>query len=155
DREKGWVVGGTPDWKGGPSAWKTQWYGAQRFFDWLESRAYKMHVRVRRSKYRSYTPCPACGGSRPEPDATRGRLGSAAENGTETGHRRLRPVHAAWSRDQLHALPGLRIHDLMRLPIERVRDYFLEISFGGARDAAIDLLLNEVRSRLKFLCDVG
>src|SRR5690606_1125531 len=74
DREKGWVVGGTPDWKGGPSAWKTQWYGAQRFFDWLESRAYKMHVRVLLSKYRSYTPCPACGGSRLKPDATLWRL---------------------------------------------------------------------------------
>src|SRR5690606_3050857 len=50
DSEKEWVIGGTPDWKGGPRAWKTQWYGAQRFFDWLESRAYKMHVRVLLSK---------------------------------------------------------------------------------------------------------
>ncbi|NYT80426.1 excinuclease ABC subunit UvrA [Alcaligenaceae bacterium] len=155
DREKGWVVGGTPDWKGGPSAWKTQWYGAQRFFDWLESRAYKMHVRVLLSKYRSYTPCPACGGSRLKPDATLWRLGNTAHNETENGYPRFRPVHADWSREQLDALPGLSIHDLMRLPIERVRDYFLEISFGGAMDAAIDLLLNEVRSRLKFLCDVG
>ncbi|EJC60748.1 excinuclease ABC subunit [Alcaligenes faecalis subsp. faecalis NCIB 8687] len=50
--------------KGGNQAWKTQWYGAQRFFDWLESRAYKMHVRVLLSKYRSYTTCPAFAGSR-------------------------------------------------------------------------------------------
>src|SRR3546814_6703220 len=42
EREKRWVIDGTPDWKGGANAWKTQWYGAQRFFDWLESRAYKM-----------------------------------------------------------------------------------------------------------------
>src|SRR5690606_3345908 len=46
DGERAWVIGGARDWKGGPSAWKHQWYGAQRFFDWLESRAYKMHVRV-------------------------------------------------------------------------------------------------------------
>src|SRR5690606_38751426 len=39
--EKRWVIDGTPDWKGGNNAWKTQWYGAQRFFDWLESRAYR------------------------------------------------------------------------------------------------------------------
>src|SRR3546814_764085 len=43
EREKRWVIDGTPDWKGGAKAWKQQWYGAQRFFDWLESRAYKMH----------------------------------------------------------------------------------------------------------------
>src|SRR3546814_16141392 len=56
EEERRWVIDGTPDWKGGNNAWKTQWYGAQRFFDWLESRAYKMHVRVLLSKYRSYTP---------------------------------------------------------------------------------------------------
>src|SRR3546814_2070369 len=64
-------------------------------------------------------------------------------------------VGANWSRELLDALPGLCIHDLMRLPIERVRDFFIDISFGASLDAAIDLLLNEVRTRLKFLCDVG
>ncbi len=155
EREKRWVIDGAPDWKGGPSAWKTQWYRAQRFFDWLESRAYKMHVRVLLSKYRSYTPCPACGGSRLKPDATLWRLGSDTQDGADGRYPRFRPVHADWSRERLDALPGLGIHDLMRLPIERVRDYFLDIRFGGALDAAVDLLLNEVRSRLKFLCDVG
>src|SRR5690606_19689121 len=60
-----------------------------------------------------------------------------------------------WSREQLDALPGLGLHDLMRLPLDRVRAFFDHISFGVAMDAAIDLLLNEVRTRLKFLCDVG
>src|SRR5690606_24773911 len=46
-------------------------------------------------------------------------------------------------------------HDLMRLPISLVRDYFTDISFGAHMDAAIELLLEEVRTRLKFLCDVG
>jgi len=152
ETEKRWVIDGTPDWKGGRNAWQTQWYGAQRFFDWLESRAYKMHVRVLLSKYRSYTPCPACGGSRLKPDATLWRLGG----GTETPHdRRFMPVHAAWSREQLDALPGLGVHDLMRLPIDQVRDFFGRLSFGAAMDAAVALLLDEVRTRLKFLCDVG
>ncbi|NGM87201.1 excinuclease ABC subunit UvrA [Parapusillimonas sp. SGNA-6] len=162
ENEKHWVIDGTPDWKGGLNAWKTQWYGAQRFFDWLESRAYKMHVRVLLSKYRSYTPCPACGGARLKPDATLWRLGSATSDATaDTGnadtnnYQRFMPVHASWSREQLDALPGLGIHDLMRLPIEKVKDYFFDISFGASIDAAIDLLLNEVRTRLKFLCDVG
>ena len=33
------------------------WYGVKRFFDWLETKAYKMHVRVLLSRYRAYTPC--------------------------------------------------------------------------------------------------
>ncbi|MCC2594924.1 excinuclease ABC subunit UvrA [Pusillimonas sp. MFBS29] len=154
EQEKEWVIGGTPDWKGGNNAWKTQWYGAQRFFDWLESRAYKMHVRVLLSKYRSYTPCPACGGARLKPDATLWRLGSQIAD-TDDNYPRFMPVHAQWSREQLNTLPGLGIHDLMRLPISRVKDYFADISFGASMDAAIELLLDEVRNRLKFLCDVG
>jgi len=31
----------------------------KRFFEYLESKAYKMHIRVLLSKYRSYTPCEA------------------------------------------------------------------------------------------------
>jgi len=153
--EKQWVIGGTPDWKGGPHAWKTQWYGAQRFFDWLESRAYKMHVRVLLSKYRSYTPCPACGGSRLKPDATLWRLGDETRKKEDDSYPRFMPVHASWTPALLDALPGLGLHDLMRLPISQVREYFLQISFGAALDAALDLLLTEVRARLKFLCDVG
>jgi excinuclease ABC subunit A len=155
EREKRWVIDGTPDWKGGANAWKTQWYGAQRFFDWLESRAYKMHVRVLLSKYRSYTPCPACGGARLKPEATLWRLGNDTHADGDGRYPRFMPVGAGWSRELLDALPGLCIHDLMRLPIERVRDFFTDISFGASLDAAIDLLLNEVRTRLKFLCDVG
>jgi len=151
--ERRWVIDGAPDWKGGPQAWKHQWYGAQRFFDWLESRAYKMHVRVLLSKYRSYTPCPACGGSRLKPDATLWRLGDAT--GPIEGYPRFMPIHAAWSRGQLDALPGLGLHDLMRLPIGQVKDFFEQLSFGAALDAALDLLLEEVRTRLRFLCDVG
>lgn len=154
DAEKDWVIGGTPDWTGGRSAWKTQWYGAQRFFDWLESRAYKMHVRVLLSKYRSYTPCPTCAGSRLKPDATLWRLGEA-RGSRDDAYPRFMPVHAHWTREQLDALPGLGIYDLMRLPLERVRDFFANPGTGSALDAAIDLLLNEVRTRLKFLCDVG
>ena len=188
DHEKNWVVDGAPDWRGGDKAWKTQWYGAQRFFDWLESRAYKMHVRVLLSKYRSYTPCKACAGSRLKPDATLWRIGTETDTDTPaappavpakhaeatdtvtpgapehlttpdastTGHYpRFMPVHARWTRAQLDALPGLGLHDLMRLPISRVRDFFTDLTFGERTDAAIDLLLTEIRSRLGFLCDVG
>ncbi|EWS58961.1 hypothetical protein Y694_03181 [Methylibium sp. T29-B] len=55
DAQRDWVLDGTPNWKGN---WNKQWYGIKRFFEYLESKAYKMHIRVLLSKYRSYTPCP-------------------------------------------------------------------------------------------------
>ena len=46
-----------------------EWYGVKGFFDWLESKAYKMHVRVFLSRYRAYTDCPDCRGGRLQPEA--------------------------------------------------------------------------------------
>ena len=160
DEHKRWVLYGTPDWKGGNDAWKHQWYGVQRFFDWLETKAYKMHVRVLLSKYRSYTPCPTCNGARLKPDALLWRLGNKDEADAvlppEDGrYKRFMPVGTSWSREQLNGLDGLCLHDVMLLPIERVRKFFDTLSFSGALDAATDLLMTEVRARLKFLCDVG
>jgi len=163
DTERAWVLHGDPCWKGGKQAWKTQWYGVQRFFDWLESRAYKMHVRVLLSKYRSYTPCPACQGSRLKPDALLWRVGHRADadavlsaDTSEAGrYTRFKPVHAKWHETQLQTLDGLSIHDLMRLPIARVRRFFDTLRLDGVMDTAGDLLLTEIRARLKFLCDVG
>ncbi|PYI55329.1 MAG: excinuclease ABC subunit A, partial [Verrucomicrobia bacterium] len=37
-----------------------RWYGVRGFFRWLESKTYKMHVRVLLSRYRAYTTCPSC-----------------------------------------------------------------------------------------------
>ncbi len=45
----------------GEGEWtKNVWYGVKRFFAWLETKAYKMHIRVLLSRYRSYTECTAC-----------------------------------------------------------------------------------------------
>ena len=55
-----------------------RWYGVMRFFDWLESKAYKMHIRVLLSKYRAYTPCNADEGARLKPTSINFRLGSKA-----------------------------------------------------------------------------
>ena len=160
EAQRHWVLHGDPDWKGGNNAWKTQWYGVHRFFAWLESRAYKMHVRVLLSKYRSYTPCPTCQGARLKPDALLWRLGSKAEADRvlppgDERYARFMPAGTNWSRELLESLDGLSVHDVMLLPIERVRTFFDTLSFSGALDAATDLLMTEVRARLKFLCDVG
>lgn len=153
-QEKHWVIYGADDWKEGRKAWETQWYGVARFFDWLESRSYRMHVRVMLSKYRSYTPCPHCQGSRLKPDALLWRVGTEPHS-EEGSYQRFKPVHALWSPAQLNALPGLHIHDLMRMPIDQVYAYFQQFQTGSVFDAATALLRDEVCSRLKFLCDVG
>ena len=46
-----------------------KWYGVKGFFDWMESKAYKMHVRVFLSRFRSYTTCAACRGKRLQPES--------------------------------------------------------------------------------------
>jgi excinuclease ABC subunit A len=49
----------------GDGTWnRGQFPGILGWFEWLETRTYKMHVRVLLSRYRSYDPCPACAGSR-------------------------------------------------------------------------------------------
>ena len=50
----------------------------KRFFEWLETKAYKMHVRVLLSRYRAYTPCATCRGARLKPEALLWRLGTRA-----------------------------------------------------------------------------
>src|SRR5580765_2637982 len=145
EAQRDWVIEGSPNWKG---KWNQQWYGIRRFFGYLESKAYKMHIRVLLSKYRSYTPCPACGGARV----------------------------------QLEALSGLTVHDLMLLPIDRLRAFFdrlgkpsaepvparaedgaslLPLSLAaegrgqGASHDPLHLLHEEIATRLRYLCDVG
>jgi excinuclease ABC subunit A len=43
--------------------------GLEGFFHWLERKAYKMHVRVFLSRWRTYQPCPACEGARLRPES--------------------------------------------------------------------------------------
>ncbi|HEY3356799.1 MAG TPA: excinuclease ABC subunit UvrA [Polyangia bacterium] len=63
---RGLVWEGEPD---GRREWRTRWYGVRGFFEWLESRTYRMHVRVLLARYRRYLPCPACDGARLKPGA--------------------------------------------------------------------------------------
>jgi excinuclease ABC subunit A len=154
EAQRHWVIEGSPLWKG---KWNQQWYGVRRFFGYLESKAYKMHIRVLLSKYRSYTPCTVCNGARLKLDALLRRVGSkeGADAVLEPA-RRFMPAGAAWSRDQLEAMPGLTLHDLMLLPIARVRRFFDALTPESSMlDEALKLLLGEIRTRLKYLCDVG
>ncbi|MEK8049493.1 excinuclease ABC subunit UvrA [Ideonella sp. DXS22W] len=156
DTQRHWVIEGSPHWTGN---WNKQWYGVRRFFEYLESKAYKMHIRVLLSKYRSYTPCHACGGARLKTEALQWRIGSQADADAAMDggrYQRFLPVGVDWTRAQLDALPGLALHDLMLLPIERLKRFFDGLSLPSTLlDEALKMLLDEVRTRLKYLCDVG
>ena len=117
-----WVIEGTGHWEDG------EWYGVQGFFDWLESKAYKMHVRVLLSKYRSYRTCSSCHGARLKSEALWWRLGPGQ---------------------------GMQLHEVMLLPIQACRAFFQSLDMGQLQDEAVSPLLHEIRSRLHYLCEAG
>ncbi len=160
DEHKHWVIHGSPLWKG---KWNQQWYGIKRFFEYLESKAYKMHIRVLLSKYRSYTECPTCNGARLKTESLLWRMGSLDDaNAVLPGAKRFMPAGVKWRRAQLEALPGLSLHDMMIMPIDQLRTFFDRMSATAVAEAsqdaeaqALKLLLEEITTRLKYLCDVG
>jgi len=151
-----WVLEGEPEWKSWERSWPGTWYGVKRFFAWLETKAYKMHIRVLLSKYRAYTPCAACGGARLKPDALLWRLGTRddSERVLEPGLR-FRPRGIELGGTSFARLPGLTVHDLMLLPIDRAREFFSHLHLPAPFDEATDLLLDEIRARLNYLSEVG
>jgi excinuclease ABC subunit A len=184
---KDWVIEGDGAWDG------RTWYGVREYFEFLESKAYKMHIRVMLSKYRSYDACPACHGARLKNEALDFRLGGKAEADTvlDPGLR-FRHHGIAMPDAEFRKLPGLNIHDVMQLPLARAYRFFNNL-FGDDRPATadsdrppshsrlpgegrndvlgnemvgsrskkrpghgdFDLLLDEIRSRLRYLLDVG
>ncbi|HET9643457.1 MAG TPA: excinuclease ABC subunit UvrA [Burkholderiaceae bacterium] len=154
--QRAWVIDGSPHWNGD---WNRQWYGVRRFFEYLESKAYKMHIRVLLSKYRSYTPCGACAGARLKLEALLWRLGSKEDaDAVLPPGGRFMPVGVDWSREQLEALPGLCLHDLMQLSIGKLRAFFERVRGAGGDgqvSGALQLLYDEISTRVKYLCDVG
>ncbi len=154
--QRGWVIEGDDGWVSWRKSWPGTWYGVKRFFAWLETKAYKMHIRVLLSRYRAYTPCEACDGARLKPDALLWRLGEREDADRALGsYRRFMPRGAKFDAGTLAALPGLSVHDLMLLPIERCRSFFETLRLPAPLDQATDLLLTEIRTRLAYLGDVG
>jgi excinuclease ABC subunit A len=99
--------------------------GVKGFFNWLERKKYKLHVRVFLSRFRGYATCPDCGGTRLRPEA--------------------RAVRVA----------GKPITEICKLTVKEARAFFstLELSEGQLKIA--DKILEEIRTRLQFLDEVG
>ena len=102
-----------------------EWSGVRGFFEWMETKKYKLHVRVFLSKYRGYTLCPDCGG---------GRLRQEARDVT-VGERTL--------------------HEICALSIKDAAAFFDSLQLSAEQTAVADRILFEVRRRLRFLVEVG
>ena len=146
------MIDGTPNWNG---KWNKQWYGVKRFFEYLEIKAYKMHIRVLLVEVPQLHAVP---GLRRRAAEARGAAVAprhARKTPTRCWRRRKRfmPVGVQWSREQLEALPGLTVHDLMLLPIDRIRALLRSLCRCRATllDEALKLLLDEIRTRLQYL----
>ena len=99
--------------------------GVRGFFEWLETKKYKLHVRVFLSKYRGYTLCPDCGGGRLRQEARDVRVG------------------------------GRTLPEVCALSIKDAAAFFDSLELSPEQAAIADKVLFEVRRRLKFLVDVG
>ena len=95
------------------------------FFTYLETKKYKLHVRVFLSRYRGYTVCPDCHGSRLRQDA--------------------RNVYVA----------GKNIADVCRMTLREGSDFFSGVKLNSTQQEIAERILWEIRSRLRFLNDVG
>ncbi len=134
EHQQRWVIDGDPDYGEG-NEWPHAWYGIKGYFRWLESKAYKMHVRVLLSRYRAYRTCPDCDGRRLNPDALLWRLPAGPDAGG----------------------PSLTLADFYALTAGDalgVIDRMAELHPGPPHDPFC-LALAEVRARLSYLVEAG
>ncbi|MEP6936562.1 MAG: excinuclease ABC subunit A, partial [Chthoniobacterales bacterium] len=119
-----------------------RWYGVRGFFKWLESKTYKMHVRVLLSRYRAYTTCPSCHGGRFQPETLNYRICDAS---FQLAHSKARhPERCATL--TLPAFQALSISDALSL---------LATVTIPPNDSTAEMLRNEIVARLRYLCEVG
>jgi excinuclease ABC subunit A len=136
-----WVLNGDPGYGTDKDhEWPRAWYGVKGYFRWLESKSYKMHVRVLLSRYRSYTTCATCNGARLNPDALLYRLA--------IGHQ---PLSIAPGQMTLSGFYALSVRDALAL-IDALTS---SRKTQNAKRAPLTLALHEVRSRLQYLANVG
>jgi excinuclease ABC subunit A len=102
-----------------------EWAGVRGFFEWMETKKYKLHVRVFLSKYRGYTLCPDCGGGRLRQEARDVKVG------------------------------GRTLPEVCSLSIKDTEAFFGSLELSPEQTAIAERILFEVRRRLRFMVDVG
>ncbi len=100
-------------------------YGVQGFFDWLETKRYKIHVRVLLARYRAYTLCAECGGARLAAPALRVRF------------------------------RGKTIAELSDLPLSDLRALLDELVLSPEEEDRLSSIVAELRARVRYMNDVG
>src|SRR3974377_2221026 len=103
---------------------ETYW-GVRGFFDYLERKKYKLHVRVFLSRYRGYSVCPDCGGLRLRREARQVKVG------------------------------GKDISQVSAMTVEEATRFFAELQLTREEADIAERLLVEIRDRLRFMNDVG
>ena len=99
--------------------------GVRGFFQYLERKKYKLHVRVFLSRYRGYSTCSECGGARLRREA------------------------------QQVKIAGKNICEVCAMTVEQAAAFFKTVELRREEADIADRLLEEIRSRLGFLNDVG
>jgi len=99
--------------------------GVKGFFDWLERKKYKLHVRVFLSRYRGYATCPDCGGTRLRQEARAVRI-------------QEKPIT-----------------EVCGMTVAQARAFFDGLTLTPAQAQIADKILEEIRQRLRFLDEVG
>lgn len=99
--------------------------GVHEFFEWLEGKKYKIHVRVLLSKYRGYVTCTDCNGARLNPKALSVRIN------------------------------GATIGDICAMTVERAHDFFMNVRLSGYEEEVAMLIFREIRERLDYMVKIG
>ena len=99
--------------------------GVRQFFNFLETKKYKLHVRVFLSRYRGYARCPECGGSRLRREALNVQVG------------------------------GKTIAQAVKMNIAEAHAFFDHLELTPEESGIAGKILIEIQQRLKFLNDVG
>ncbi|HWZ81420.1 MAG TPA: excinuclease ABC subunit UvrA [Terriglobales bacterium] len=99
--------------------------GVRGFFQSLERKKYKLHVRVFLSRYRGYSLCSTCDGTRLRPEARQVKI------------------------------EGKDICQVCSMTVEGAARFFDTIQLTPQQAAIAEILITEIRERLRFLNDVG
>ena len=113
-----WILEGR-----GPT--EENYFSVKDFFDYLQTKTYRMHVRIFLSRYRGFIPCGACGTQRLKPEALAVRVA------------------------------GRNIAELSAVPLGELHSFFEELRLEPEEEKKVEPVLLEIRKRVRFLKEVG